>query len=416
MLLHSSSFSFCDTCGLANDTDAAYCAACQHPLELVSEELLSGAQVVALQPGTVLAGHYQIGEEIGRGGFSLVYAAVDLENQSHPVAVKRIPLAALSQRQVIEATETFNREVTLLSLLKGEPGIPLFYESLTDAENWYLIMQYIPGQTLEAYVQDQPGGYLPEEATISLGIKLACILQQLHQRPRPIIFRDVKPTNIMVTPRQELYLIDFGVARFFTPGQARDTTPLGSPGYAAPEQYGRSQTDQRSDIYSLGVLLQTLFTGRDPLELADKEASRNPEATSPAFRQILDALLSSAATQRPADMEQVQKLLGGVPPAGKEIRIMSYSTPQGFVLGMLIGAIFALLSFLDQSTWQNVPVIGLLLLLVIVLIVCANRFRQRLMMQSPARRRRLPPGLLGGMLVASLSIWLLQVLWSSWFH
>jgi serine/threonine protein kinase len=92
------------------------------------------------------------------------------------------------------------------------------------------------------------------------------VLDYLHTREPSIIFRDLKPANVMRTSAGHLYLIDFGIARHFKPGQPRDTVPLGSPGYAAPEQYGRAQTTPRADIYSLGALLHQLLTGNNPAQ------------------------------------------------------------------------------------------------------------------------------------------------------
>jgi len=260
-------------------------------------------------PGTILADCYQLQEEIGRGGFSIVYRATEVYDQSRQVAIKRIPLSALTPTQVIDATETFNREIAMLTKFADTPGVPRFYGHLTDQENWYLVMQYIEGDTLEKSLQKAPGGYFDEEQTISIGIQLAQIFDTLHTYQPPVIFRDVKPANIMLTPARELYLIDFGIARNFKWGKARDTTPLGSPGFAAPEQYGRAQTDRHTDIYGLGATLQTLVTGRDPLELAAGEPPRNPQAPSLSLRAILDDMLAPDIAQRPIDMRDVQARL-----------------------------------------------------------------------------------------------------------
>src|SRR5260370_26107433 len=103
---------------------------------------------------------------------------------------------------------------------------------------------------------------------LDIGIQLCKVLNSLHMRQPPVIFRDVKPANIMRNPRGHIYLIDFGIARQFTPGQARDTGPLGSPGYATPEQYGKAQTTVQTDVYGLVATLQTLLTGKVPFELS----------------------------------------------------------------------------------------------------------------------------------------------------
>lgn len=264
------------------------------------------------QSGNMLAGRYRVWKEIGQGGFSTVYWGRECGGYRRRVAIKRIQLSALSPREIIDATETFNREVAALSRFKGIKGIPQLYEHLTDAENWYLVMEYIDGQTLEDYLQK--AGYLREKEVIHIGIAVAGIVQQLHAAEPPVIFRDLKPANIMITPNHDLFLIDFGIARVFTPRKKRDTIPLGSPGYAAPEQYGRAQTDQRSDVYGLGATLQALLTGRDTLELAAGEASRNPRRPSRAMRKLLADMLSTDAARRPPDMLQVQRRLRNIPP------------------------------------------------------------------------------------------------------
>jgi serine/threonine protein kinase len=373
----SSIILFCDECGAANDPSASTCVACQQPLTLaaplappvapvritppVVREVLAGAPVMSasqrlpinLLPGTLLFGRYQIRQEIGRGGFSVVYLAEDLMSGRRPVAIKRIYLHTLTPRQIIDATETCNREIKMLSLLRSVDGVPKFYESFTDPENWYLIMEYIAGQTLEEYMQQAPGGYLPEDKVVEIGKDLTHILQTLHAVGQPggpsgpsvnqkVIFRDLKPSNIMLTPESKLYLIDFGIARFFTPGQRKDTTPLGSPGYAPPEQYGRAQTDERSDIYSMGMTLQTLLTGRDPLELTQGELSLNPRRASSQFRRLLDKMQESVVDRRPATMKEINKRLTYLQNFGTaDKKRVLFSLGVGAALGVLfVGMLF----------------------------------------------------------------------------
>ena len=124
-------------------------------------------------------------------------------------------------------------------------------------------MDFIEGQTLEDYLT-QKGGTLPIDEVLASGIQLCSVLNYLHTRQSPIVFRDLKPSNIMRTSDGQLYLIDFGIARHFKPGQVKDTIAFGSPGYAAPEQYGKTQTGPSADIYSLGVVLHQMLTGDDP--------------------------------------------------------------------------------------------------------------------------------------------------------
>jgi hypothetical protein len=139
--------------------------------------------------------------------------------------------------------------------------------SYTDPEHWYIVMDYIEGQTLEELLARSPKGRLSLNQVAKIGIALCNVLFYLHSRSPAIIYRDVKHSNIMLTPCGRPYLIDFGIARHYQPGQPRDTGPLGSPGYAAPEQYGRMQTTAQTDIYGLGVTLQTPLTGKEPLDI-----------------------------------------------------------------------------------------------------------------------------------------------------
>src|SRR5207248_1205140 len=107
------------------------------------------------------------------------------------------------------------------------------------------------------------GGRLPLEQVFQIGIQLCSVLGFLHTRPSPIIYRDLKPSNIMLSREGHLYLIDFGIARFFKPGQAQDTAVFGTPRYSAPEQYGQAQTTPSADIYSLGATLSLLIASHN---------------------------------------------------------------------------------------------------------------------------------------------------------
>lgn len=124
-------------------------------------------------------------------------------------------------------------------------------------------MEFVPGDSLLA-VARREGLPLPLPRVLDWARQICEVLDYLHNRPTPIIFRDLKPANVMLTPEGRVKLVDFGIARVFKPGKERDTQAFGTLGYSAPEQYGQSQTDPRSDIYSLGVLLHQLLTGYDP--------------------------------------------------------------------------------------------------------------------------------------------------------
>ncbi len=258
----------------------------------------------SLPTNYVLAGRYLIESQLGQGGFGLIYKARDLDQRNKWVAIKQITLHGLSPQDMIEATDTFNREVTLLSLLK-HASLPRIYDQFTDPEHWYVVMEYIQGETLEDMLKHARGGCLPAKQVIDISLVLCDVLSYLHSQHPPVIFRDVKPANIMITRDGRLYLIDFGIARQYRSGQVKDTGALGSPGYAAPEQYGRAQTTAQTDIYGLGATLQTLLTGKDPLDIAIEGMPSDhpiPQRLQPLIAQMLERV----PTARPLSMEAVK--------------------------------------------------------------------------------------------------------------
>src|SRR5713226_7143290 len=216
-----------------------------------------------LSAHSLLKQRYRILASLGEGGFGAVYKAEDTEFGNRLVAVKEMSESDLSVHEIAEASEAFKREAFLLAGLVY-PNLPSIYDYFTEQGHWYIVMDFIEGETLEDHLHKSPTGYLPVEEVLDIGIQLCSVLDYLHTRKPPIIFRDLQPANIMLTPGGPLYLIDFGVARHFKPGKARDTIAFGSPGYAAPEQYGKAQTTAHADIYSLGVTLYQLLTGVDP--------------------------------------------------------------------------------------------------------------------------------------------------------
>ncbi|MBV9257048.1 MAG: serine/threonine protein kinase [Ktedonobacteraceae bacterium] len=265
---------YCESCGAANETVTEKCFVCQQPfldteeqevvLSRSSSDIESGNRSEDKHAPTLLQERYQIIKEVGTGGFGAVYKALDTKFDNHTVAIKEIQLHGLKPNEIIDATDTFNREVNILSDLR-HPNLPRVYEHFTSPEHWYLVMDFIDGQTLEKYL-DARGGRLPLDEIFMLGIQICTVLDYLHTRQPAIIFRDLKPTNIMITGSKQVYLIDFGAARYFKSGRTKDTIAFGSPGYAAPEQYGKAQTTARSDIYSLGATLHEALTGKDPAE------------------------------------------------------------------------------------------------------------------------------------------------------
>ncbi len=288
---------YCNTCGAANQDQAEHCFVCEAPLHAPWREPL-------------LKERYRILVPVGQGGFGAVYQVEDTQHGNRLLALKEINLSALTPQEAIEATDAFNREVHLLSDLT-HPHLPRIYDHFNDREHWYLVMDFIEGETLEQYLERTRSGRLPLEAVLDIGIQLCTVLDYLHTREPSIIFRDLKPANVMRTSAGHLYLIDFGIARHFKPGQPRDTIPLGSPGYAAPEQYGRAQTTPRADIYSLGALLHQLLTGNNPAQNPFR-FERSPlqgRSIPQRLQSLVLQMVEMEVTNRPSSLVLVKQAL-----------------------------------------------------------------------------------------------------------
>ncbi len=216
-----------------------------------------------LSPQTILNNRYLIVEKLGQGGMAAVYKVKDEAKKGEPLrAIKEMSQGALKESEREQAIANFHAEAELLRSLDHR-NLPKFYEEFQDEDRHYLVMEFIDGETLEDRLE-RVGKGLPEADVLNWARQLCSVLTYLHERRPPIIFRDLKPGNIMVTKDGQIKLIDFGIARIFRQDKTHDTQVLGTPGYAPPEQYGKGQTDPRSDVYALGVTLHQLLTNYDP--------------------------------------------------------------------------------------------------------------------------------------------------------
>ena len=199
---------------------------------------------------------YEIKSVIGRGGMSTVYLA------EHKRLHTRWAVKEVRKQQGVRFD--FLAESNILKRLK-HPMLPTIVDIFEDAENIYIVEEFVEGITLDDLLKQQKK--VDEPLALQWLRDLCGVLRYLHaQRPNPIIYRDMKPSNIMLQPDGSLKLIDFGIAREYKQTSSADTTYIGTKGYAAPEQFGRAQTDARTDIYSLGVTLYHLVTGKSPYE------------------------------------------------------------------------------------------------------------------------------------------------------
>ncbi len=241
-----------------------------------------------LSEGSLLGGRYEVLAAVGRGGMGTVYRALDTRIDTI-VAVKELSERDATEEERAAAIQQFEREAKLLAQLR-HPNLPRVTDYFVEGERCYLVMEFVTGETLEERINAANGQPQPLLQALDWGIQLADTLAYLHAQDPPIVFRDMKPANVMITTDGEVKLIDFGIARRFQSGAAKDTLLYGSPGYSPPEQYGRTQTDPRSDIYALGATLHHLVTGRDPAPAPFKFPSvRSLDKSLPAQ---LDALIS----------------------------------------------------------------------------------------------------------------------------
>jgi serine/threonine protein kinase len=329
---------YCATCGAANPADAPRCFACGNPPQAHSpyEFIPAVTSPSGTFSGTASVHHllkqrYHLLRQVGKGGFGAVYQAQDTQLGNRLVAVKEMSQRGLTPEELREATENFQREALLLASLH-HPNLPHIYEQFEEAGRWYLVMEFIEGETLEARLSRAPAG-LPIDETLQIGLQLSKALGYLHSRQPPIIFRDLKPANIMLTPERQVYLIDFGIARLFKPGQTKDTEAFGSAGYAAPEQYGKAQTTAQSDIYGLGATLYHLLSGDDP---SDHPFLFKPLSlpAAPALATLITQMLEQDKAKRPADMPIVERELERIKEeytAGQKYTSAVISTSQAFI-------------------------------------------------------------------------------------
>jgi len=250
-------------------------------------------------PVPLLNNRYALLNQLGRGGMGVVYKAADTLLGNRLVAVKEMSQGRLTPQEIPLAMEAFQREVLILANLI-HPNLPRIYDHFSQDGNSYLVMDFIEGETLAELLAQTGGQGLLVEEILLIAEQLCTVLNYLHTRRPPVIFRDLKPQNVMISTRDDhIYLIDFGIARFFKTGQLKDTLMFGTLGYAPPEQYG-GQTTERSDIYSLGVMLHQLLTGLNPQKKPEPFSFPPIRAYRPQVLPSLENLIMQMLELEPA--------------------------------------------------------------------------------------------------------------------
>ncbi len=258
-------------------------------------------QRIGLQPGDILQGRYRIVGSLGAGGFSSVYQARDMRfpNVTKLCAVKEMVISAPDPKIRELTIQSFEREASMLAML-DHPAIPDVSDYFTEKDRSYLILDLIRGKDLDRLLEERKEP-VDQDTCIDWAIQLCDALAHLHdQKPKPIVFRDMKPSNVMLDQHNRIRLIDFGIAKIFEGGNKG--TMIGTEGYSPPEQY-RGVAMPAGDIYALGATLHHLLTNQDPrleppFTFAERPIhSKNP-TVSPTFEAIIMRCLSYDPNER----------------------------------------------------------------------------------------------------------------------
>ncbi len=297
----------CSSCNTPNRAGSAFCNNCGSSLTGGgSPSGLTGR----LASGQVLKQRYRIIQIVGQGGMGAVYKAEDIQFGDRHVAVKEMRQTGLDPQLLKEVADAFKQEAVLLAGLK-HPSLPSIYDHFSENGRWYLVMDFIEGETLAEHLNRAKEKVLPVPEVLDIGIQLSKVLGYLHTlTPNPVIFRDLSPSNVMLTPDGHVYLIDFGIARFFKPGQAKDTAAYGKAGYSSPEQYGKAQTTPQSDIFSLGATLHEMLSGNNPGNNTPNPYTFPPlPKVSAKLERLIEQMLQMDTTNRPTSMAVVKQEL-----------------------------------------------------------------------------------------------------------
>jgi serine/threonine-protein kinase len=264
--------------------------------EPVIENRTSGLRVLA--PGIILNNRYEIVRKIGGGGMGAVYLALDRNLGGVERAVKEMVQSSIEEEQQKKAVEDFKRESMILTTL-DHPSIPTIYDYFFDeaASRFYLVMKYVSGGDLAARLRATPGGRIDEKTVTEWAAQIIDVLNYLHSLPAKIVYRDLKPSNVMIDGNTgRIMLIDFGIARSINQAE-KGVTAVGTMGYAPPELFS-GQVEPRSDIYSLGSTMFHLLTGADPqnnpLLIFDFQKNPRPRQINPQLSDQMERILMRA--------------------------------------------------------------------------------------------------------------------------
>lgn len=361
----------CPKCFTYNSGDSTYCSKCGSSLE-TSQGTLSYPspgkpgldEAVQFKPGDIFDRRYRIIEEIGRGGMGKVYKAEDME-LNITVALKIILPKYASTPSFIER---FKRE-TLTARSISHENVVRIYDIGETANIKYISMGYIKGQNLRELIRTS--GSLTIETTVSMAGEMGAALRAAHQKG--IVHHDLKPSNIMVDNNGHVYIMDFGIARAIEAEQPADKAGaiLGTPQYMSPEQARKEKTDHRSDIYSLGVIIFEMLTGRLPFEASTaaeymekhiKEPPLLPSKINPLLPERLEAIILKCLEKDPGKRYQrMEEILEDLGSKARELKTQArplvnwIRKPWSFILAGILVLLITLSIFIWKSRTPPAP-------------------------------------------------------------
>ena len=244
---------------------------------------------------------YKLKEMLGQGGMGVAYLAEDKARNNALCVVKQLTVVGATQEEHAEASRFFRREVDILRHLRHPGIVRLFDDCISTDQKYFLVMDYIPGNNLDDVVKSW--GSFSSQATIEIGIQCCEILEYLHGHAPPIIYRDLKPGNLMLTPDGQIVFIDFGIARSILPKQI--ATRVVTTGYSPPEQY-TGHPEPRSDLYALGATLCHLVTGVRPKPLFVSPPIELKHDVLPSLDYLIRRLTAHAPLERPPSARAVR--------------------------------------------------------------------------------------------------------------
>jgi len=282
---------FCQNCGHQNTQTSKFCQGC-------GGSIVSVSSTGALEPGVILDKRYEIKRIIKTGGMGAVYEAIDTRFPDEPCAVKELLNQTMDETEIDYMVKSFKKEAEILNKLRHS-NLPVVKDYFIEHGRYYLVMDFIKGKDLDSVIDDYClDGGVPEEKVIEWGIQILDALDYLHSQNPPIVYRDLKPANVIIRDSdQKAILIDFGIAREVKKGSQTIKTSVGTPVFAAEELFG-GMPEPRSDIYSLGGTLHCLLTCNIPYV---PFAFRPLRTIKPSISKGLDKVIMKALSQKAHD-------------------------------------------------------------------------------------------------------------------